>query len=50
MKTYLCIEDNEFFTIKAETLMQAREDAAIYNAQCIGEATPERLKLIGELS
>lgn len=37
MKTYLCKEGNEQFTIEAENLKQAQEDAAIYNAKVIKE-------------
>ena len=41
MKTYLCIEDGEHFTIEAENDKEARETAAIYNAQVIGELNDE---------
>ena len=37
MKTYLCIEDGEKFFIKAKDWEDARETAAMYNAQVIEE-------------
>ena len=37
MKEYLCIEDGEKFIIKAESWEEARETAAMYNAQVIEE-------------
>ena len=35
MKTYLCIEDGEKFFIKAKDWEDARETAAMYNAQVV---------------
>lgn len=37
MKTWLCIEDNEKFTIEASTLEEAREAASIYGGSVIKE-------------
>ena len=37
MKEYLCIEDGEHFIVKAENWEEARETAAMYNAQVIEE-------------
>lgn len=37
MKTFLCIEAGERFTIEAPNLEQAREDAMIWGAEVIGE-------------
>ena len=37
MKTFLCVEDNEFFTIEAENLKEAQEDAAMWSASVVKE-------------
>jgi len=37
MKTYLCKEGRETFTIKAKNLKQAQEDCLIWNAVVIQE-------------
>ena len=37
MKEYLCIEDGEKFIIEAKDWEEARETAAMYNAQVIEE-------------
>ena len=37
MKEYLCIEDGEQFIIEAKNWEEARETAAMYNAQVIEE-------------
>ena len=37
MKEYLCIEDGEKFIIEAKNWEEARETAAMYNAQVIEE-------------
>ena len=37
MKEYLCIEDGEKFIIEAENWVEARETAAMWNAQVIEE-------------
>lgn len=37
LKTYLCVEDNEEFILKARSLQQAREDAALWNASVLRE-------------
>jgi hypothetical protein len=37
LKTFLCVEDNEEFILKACSLEQAREDAALWNASVIRE-------------
>ena len=41
MKTYLCIEDGEHFTIEAKDWEEAQKTAAIYNAKVIGELFEE---------
>ena len=40
MKTFLCIEHGEKFTIEAPNLEQAREDASIWGAEVMGEYNP----------
>lgn len=37
MKKFLCIEGTEKFTLEAENMKQAQEDAAIWNASVIHE-------------
>ena len=37
LKTYLCIEDNERFTIEAKNLKEAEEGAAMFNGSVIKE-------------
>ena len=39
MKTYLCIENGEEFTVKAESLEQAQEYAALYGGRVLQELT-----------
>ncbi len=36
-KTWICIEHGEEFTVQAHTLEEAREMAAIYGGEVIGE-------------
>lgn len=36
-KKFLCIEHGEYFIIEAETFEEAREGAALYGGECIGE-------------
>jgi hypothetical protein len=37
MKTYLCIEDGERFTIQAKNIEDAKDKAMIWNAEVIKE-------------
>lgn len=37
MKTYLCIEHGEYFTVDAESLAQAREYALTWGGEAIRE-------------
>lgn len=41
MKTYLCVEHGEFFTLEAVSFVQAQEDAALYGGSAVRELTPE---------
>ena len=40
MKTYLCIEHGEKFTIDATNLEDARDKASIWGAEVMGEYNP----------
>ena len=44
MKQYLCIEDNEYFTLEATHLADAREAASVWNASVIRELTTEEAR------
>lgn len=39
MKTFLCIEDGEKFTIKSESMEQAKKDVVVWNTEVIKEIT-----------
>jgi hypothetical protein len=43
MKTWLCIEDGERFTVKAQNLKEAQIAASMWNAEVIRELSPEEV-------
>jgi hypothetical protein len=44
MKTYLCIENGEYFTVEAKSLAQAKEYALIWGGKAIRELNEGRVK------